>query len=107
MRAVIAIAAAAVLAGFTVQDAEKALNGEWSGQAFAIGLKIDAAAKTARVVNAGKVTEGPFRIENVTGGAVTFIVADERFVVHVRNDGANLMFAPMGETVSAQLKRVR
>lgn len=62
----LAIAAAALLAGFTVQDAEKALDGQWAGMSFAIGLEINGQTKTATLTEAGKTTTGPFKVEAVS-----------------------------------------
>jgi len=107
MRLAVVIAAAAMVAGFTVQDAEQVLDGEWAGMSFPIGLAIDGAAKKATLTEAGKVVTGPFKVESVSGGAATVTISGSRFVLHVRDAGKSLMMSPVGQDKSRILNRVR
>lgn len=107
MRLAIAIAAATLVAGFTVQDAEKALDGEWAGRARAIGLEIDAKGKTATLIEDGVKKSGAFKIESVSGAAATVGIGSARYLLHVRDKGATVLFAPIGRDYTDALIRVR
>jgi len=107
MRIISVVLAAALLAGFTVQDAEKALDGEWAGMSAPTALAIDASKGLATLTLSGRQTTGPFKIMSVSAAAATVLLSDKRYVIHIRDNGKSLLFAAEGQASSQVLNRVR
>lgn len=107
MRTWIAVVAALAAAGFTKEEAERALNGEWAGQAFPVALAIDAGKKTGKFIENGKTVEGPLAIEASAGDSATFSIAGRRFVMHFRDQGQSAFLAEADSQTSMRMKRVK
>lgn len=105
MRFVLAIAAAALVAGFTVKDAEKALDGVWQSPVDPIHVRFDSARKTVAWTEAGTSRTDPFEITSTEPGLVRFTIAGRPTLAHLQ--GRTVTIAAEGDAKGRYLSRPR
>lgn len=105
MRLIAAIAAAAVLAGFTVQDAEKAIGGAWNSPVDPVHLMVDIQSKTMTWTEAGRQRKDTFAILSAEPGLVRVTIAGRPAIIHLT--GRSITIANEGEATGRYLSRPR